>query len=114
MSFVQRGSLQTTAPVSVTSRKVSLRCRTNGSRQVVTMAGHGKFFVGGNWKCNGSLSAVDQLVSELNAGSIPGDVEVVCAPPFVYLESVKSKLGPSYSVAAQNCWTGPGGAYTGE
>lgn len=78
------------------------------------MAGHGKFFVGGNWKCNGSLESVKKLVAELNSGSIPSDVEVVCSPPFIYLDLVKSTIGPSYAVAAQNCWTGKGGAYTGE
>mmetsp|Transcript_27732 Transcript_27732/g.71370 ORF Transcript_27732/g.71370 Transcript_27732/m.71370 type:complete len:251 (-) Transcript_27732:162-914(-) len=78
------------------------------------MAGHGKFFVGGNWKCNGDGASVKTLVDELNAGSVPADVEVVCAPTFVHLDRVQATLGPSYSVAAQNCWTGPGGAFTGE
>ncbi len=79
------------------------------------MAGHGKFFVGGNWKCNGSREMVDALVAKLNSGTIPHDVEVVCAPPSLYLERVNSTIQhPTYSVAAQNCWTGKAGAYTGE
>mmetsp|Transcript_16949 Transcript_16949/g.47314 ORF Transcript_16949/g.47314 Transcript_16949/m.47314 type:complete len:299 (-) Transcript_16949:67-963(-) len=98
------------------SSPVSLRTPSHGaaSRHVVTMAGHGKFFVGGNWKCNGSVDMVATLVQDLNSGSIPANVEVVCAPPFIYLEKVMSSIGPSITVAAQNCWTGPGGAYTGE
>ena len=35
------------------------------------MAGHGKFFVGGNWKCNGTLESVKKLVSDLNAADVP-------------------------------------------
>eukprot|EP00193_Tetraselmis_chui_P002870 CAMPEP_0177768468 /NCGR_PEP_ID=MMETSP0491_2-20121128/9736_1 /TAXON_ID=63592 /ORGANISM="Tetraselmis chuii, Strain PLY429" /LENGTH=287 /DNA_ID=CAMNT_0019285275 /DNA_START=109 /DNA_END=972 /DNA_ORIENTATION=- len=94
--------------------RVSLRSRGAGGRAVVRMAGHGKFFVGGNWKCNGSPESVQTLVAELNAGSVPGDVEVVCAPPFVFLDRVQATLAPVYNVAAQNCWTTGGGAYTGE
>jgi len=85
-----------------------------GSRQAVRMAGHGRFFVGGNWKCNGDVGMVDALVKDLNSGSVPSDVEVVCAPPFLYLDRVKSSIGSSFNVSAQNCWTGKGGAFTGE
>lgn len=73
-----------------------------------------KFFVGGNWKCNGSAESITSLVDDLNAGSIPSNVDVVCAPPFVYLTQVKASLRPPYQVSAQNCWVGASGAYTGE
>lgn len=78
-------------------------------------AGTGKFFVGGNWKCNGTRESVSQLVAELNGGAITADVEVVCSPPFMYLEQVDNTIDKSkFAVAAQNCHTGKGGAYTGE
>ena len=36
------------------------------------------------------------------------------APTFVHLDAVKRSIGPSYQVAAQNCWSSKGGAFTGE
>ncbi|XP_073021245.1 triosephosphate isomerase, cytosolic [Primulina eburnea] len=75
-----------------------------------------KFFVGGNWKCNGTTEEVKKIVSTLNAGDVPSQdvVEVVISPPFVFLPVVKSSLRSDFHVAAQNCWIKKGGAYTGE
>jgi triosephosphate isomerase len=39
---------------------------------------------------------------------------VVVSPTFVHLDAVKRAIGPSYQVAAQNCWSTKGGAFTGE
>ena len=75
----------------------------------------GKFFVGGNWKSNGSKSSVAKLVEDLNAGSVPSSTEVVCAPTFVHLSYVQENLDASkFKVSAQNCWVEGEGAYTGE
>jgi triosephosphate isomerase (TIM) len=75
-----------------------------------------KFFVGGNWKCNGTREQVKKIVDTLNKGDVPSQdvVEVVVSPPFVFLPIVKSSLKPDFHVAAQNCWVKKGGAYTGE
>lgn len=75
-----------------------------------------KFFVGGNWKCNGTTEEVKKIVNTLNEGQVPSQdvVEVVVSPPFVFLPLVKSLLRPDFHVAAQNCWVKKGGAYTGE
>ncbi|KAL3838417.1 hypothetical protein ACJIZ3_023008 [Penstemon smallii] len=75
-----------------------------------------KFFVGGNWKCNGTTEEVKKIVSLLNAADVPSPdvVEVVVSPPYVFLPVVKSSLRPEFHVAAQNCWVKKGGAYTGE
>ncbi|XP_057978987.1 triosephosphate isomerase, cytosolic isoform X2 [Malania oleifera] len=75
-----------------------------------------KFFVGGNWKCNGTSEEVKKIVSTLNAAEVPPEdtVEVVVSPPFVFLAVVKSMLRPDFQVAAQNCWVKKGGAFTGE
>ncbi|KAL2940482.1 Triosephosphate isomerase cytosolic [Bienertia sinuspersici] len=75
-----------------------------------------KFFVGGNWKCNGTTGEVKKIVDTLNAGNVPSTdiVEVVLSPPYVFLPLVKSSLRPEFQVAAQNCWVKKGGAYTGE
>ncbi|KAJ8564969.1 hypothetical protein K7X08_001429 [Anisodus acutangulus] len=74
------------------------------------------FFVGGNWKCNGTSEEVKKIVSTLNAGQVPSQdvVEVVVSPPFVFLPLVKNELRPDFHVAAQNCWVKKGGAFTGE
>ncbi len=50
----------------------------------------------------------------LAAGDVPPEVEVVVAPPYVHLDAVRQSLKPEYKVAAQNCWTGKPGAFTGE
>ncbi|EEF30953.1 triosephosphate isomerase, putative [Ricinus communis] len=75
-----------------------------------------KFFVGGNWKCNGTTEEVKKIVTTLNEAEVPSDdvVEVVLSPPFVFLPLVKSLLRPDFQVAAQNCWVRKGGAFTGE
>ncbi|KAI4370600.1 hypothetical protein MLD38_018937 [Melastoma candidum] len=75
-----------------------------------------KFFVGGNWKCNGTTEEVKKIIAVLNEGQVPPPdaVEVVVSPPFVFLPLVKSSLKPQFHVAAQNCWVKKGGAFTGE
>ncbi|KAI3447982.1 hypothetical protein Pfo_004647 [Paulownia fortunei] len=91
-----------------------LTVSNKGCRGVVTMAGSGKFFVGGNWKCNGTKDSISKLVSDLNSATLESDVDVVVAPPFVYIEQVKNSLSDRIEIASQNCWTGKGGAFTGE
>ncbi|KAI5070477.1 hypothetical protein GOP47_0014820 [Adiantum capillus-veneris] len=75
-----------------------------------------KFFVGGNWKCNGTVSEVNKIVNVLNGADVPPTdvVEVVISPPFVFLPQVKAALRSDFAVAAQNAWVKKGGAYTGE
>ncbi|XP_020241944.1 triosephosphate isomerase, cytosolic-like isoform X3 [Asparagus officinalis] len=75
-----------------------------------------KFFVGGNWKCNGTTEGVKKIVTILNEAEVPSEdvVEVVVSPPFLFLPLVKSLLRSDFSVAAQNCWVRRGGAFTGE
>ncbi|KAG8495013.1 hypothetical protein CXB51_012718 [Gossypium anomalum] len=75
-----------------------------------------KFFVGGNWKCNGTTEEVKKIVTTLNEAEVPSEdvVEVVVSPPFVFLTFVKSLLRSDFHVAAQNCWVRKGGAFTGE
>ncbi|KAK7284994.1 hypothetical protein RJT34_19749 [Clitoria ternatea] len=84
------------------------------SRPVVAMAGSGKFFVGGNWKCNGTKDSISKLVSDLNSAKLEPDVDVVVAPPFLYIDQVKNSLSERIEISAQNSWVGKGGAFTGE
>jgi len=73
-----------------------------------------KFFVGGNWKCNGTVSQVDGLVSMLNQSTLSTDTEVVVCPSQVYVQGVNEKLRGDVAVGAQDCWVEGNGAYTGE
>ncbi|KAA8497169.1 Triosephosphate isomerase, cytosolic [Porphyridium purpureum] len=73
------------------------------------------FFVGGNWKCNGSKSEIKTLVESFNKDApTTSDVEVVVGAPLPYLEYTRGLLRSDWGVSAQNCWIGKGGAYTGE
>lgn len=85
-----------------------------GHRGVVTMAGTGKFFVGGNWKCNGTKDSITKLVTELNSAKLEDDVDIIVAPPFIYIDQVKNSLTDRIEISAQNSWVGKGGAFTGE
>ncbi|XP_026393787.1 triosephosphate isomerase, chloroplastic isoform X2 [Papaver somniferum] len=78
------------------------------------MAGSGKFFVGGNWKCNGTKESISKLVSDLNSVKLEADVDVVVSPPFVYIDQVKNSLTDRIEISGQNSWIGKGGAFTGE
>jgi triosephosphate isomerase len=75
-----------------------------------------RFFVGGNWKCNGNRDSIQTLSEALNKGnSVAGTgVEVVVAPPAAYADYTRYLLRPDFEVAYQNCWTGGAGAFTGE
>ncbi|KAI7837786.1 hypothetical protein COHA_008415 [Chlorella ohadii] len=83
-------------------------------RMTIVARGSGRFFIGGNWKCNGTIDSVTQLVKDLNAGSVPSTVEIVVSPTFVHLDMVKRTLRAPFQVAAQDCWVSKGGAFTGE
>ncbi|KAL7712672.1 Triosephosphate isomerase [Entamoeba marina] len=80
-----------------------------------------KFFIGGNWKCNGTVSSVETLTNGVAASvdaTLAEKVEVVIGVPFVYLSKVQALLdahpnGKNIAVSAQNAWT-KSGAYTGE
>jgi len=78
------------------------------------MAEHRKFFVGGNWKLNGTKASIDEIVKGLNEKGLNPNTEVVVAPPAVYLSYVREKLDKHIGVAAQNSYKVEKGAFTGE
>ncbi|KRX56776.1 Triosephosphate isomerase [Trichinella nativa] len=73
-----------------------------------------KFFVGGNWKMNGDSKSIEEYIKLLNDNTLPGNVEIVIAPPFVYLERIRKQLKPAVGLSAQNCYKVEKGAFTGE
>ncbi|GFH13409.1 uncharacterized protein HaLaN_09288, partial [Haematococcus lacustris] len=76
-----------------------------------------KFFVGGNWKANGTLASIMRLCQDLNQGASTfktKDVDVIVSPTMVHLGKVRSLLDTHYQVASQNVALKGLGAYTGE
>lgn len=75
--------------------------------------------VAGNWKMNMSYEDGQALVSEiihLYKEEANSEVEVIIAPPAIYLQSFYSLISKekSFSLSAQNCHTEKKGAFTGE
>uniref|UniRef100_A0A4D5R9B0 Triosephosphate isomerase n=1 Tax=Scolopendra viridis TaxID=118503 RepID=A0A4D5R9B0_SCOVI len=73
-----------------------------------------KFFVGGNWKMNGTKESIGEIRDFLKAGPLDPNTEVVCGVPAIYLEYSKQILPSEVQLAAQNCYKVPKGAFTGE
>lgn len=55
-----------------------------------------------------------ELAKFLNQADIDTSVEIVIAPPTIYLLPLKECLRPEIKIAAQNCYVKDQGAYTGE
>ncbi len=78
-----------------------------------------KKIVAGNWKMNKGPEEALKLTSEIVnmvKDEVRSDVQVVIAPPYLYLASLKKMTADAsnISLAAQNCHTESAGAYTGE
>ena len=78
-----------------------------------------KKIVAGNWKMNKTKSEasslVDDVLNALEKNTLDETIEIVFAPPFVYLTDVSEKCQKGqFKVAAQNCSEFDSGAYTGE
>ncbi|TVY38688.1 Triosephosphate isomerase [Lachnellula subtilissima] len=73
-----------------------------------------QFFVGGNFKMNGSVETIKKIISYLNEAKLDPKTEVVIAPPSLYLLLTREHLNPGIEVAAQNVFDKPNGAFTGE
>lgn len=73
------------------------------------------FFVGGNFKMNGSKASIKTIVENINNSSIPSNVEVVLCPPAPYLSyTADLNKQANVQVGAQNCYPKASGAFTGE
>uniref|UniRef100_A0A646QF27 Triosephosphate isomerase n=1 Tax=Hemiscolopendra marginata TaxID=943146 RepID=A0A646QF27_9MYRI len=73
-----------------------------------------KFFVGGNWKMNGTKESIGEIRDFLKAGPLDPNTEVVCGVPAIYLEYSRQILPSEIQLAAQNCYKVAKGAFTGE
>ncbi|EWC48539.1 triosephosphate isomerase [Drechslerella stenobrocha 248] len=80
-----------------------------------------KFFVGGNFKANGSIKSIQGILDNLNnakldpnTGMLPLPAPVVISPPSIFLLTTAEKASNGIKVAAQNVFDKPDGAWTGE
>ncbi|KAI0087163.1 Triosephosphate isomerase [Irpex rosettiformis] len=74
-----------------------------------------QFFVGGNFKLNPATRVAKQnLINILNKADIDSNVEVVIAPPAIYLIPVLEAVRKDIKVSAQNSYIKKSGAFTGE
>ncbi|KAF1933129.1 Triosephosphate isomerase [Didymella exigua CBS 183.55] len=73
-----------------------------------------QFFIGGNFKMNGSIESIKKIVQNLNDAKLDSNAEVVIAPPALYLLLTREHLRKGIEVAAQNVYDKPNGAFTGE
>ena len=70
--------------------------------------------IAGNWKMNGNLQSVTELVEGIKAGDA-GKAELAVFPPAVFLMKVGGMLADSkIALGAQNICDQEAGAYTGE
>ncbi len=72
--------------------------------------------VAGNWKMNGSLESIGQLVAAISQGVSEGtEAEVLLCPPYVYVAELAGLLEKTdIRLGAQNVSHLESGAYTGE
>jgi triosephosphate isomerase (TIM) len=74
-----------------------------------------RILVAGNWKLNGSLQSVRQLVADIKAGLGDLKADVAVCPPYVYIPEVAQLLkGSSLGYGAQDVSDQTSGAFTGE
>ncbi|MCJ1288682.1 triosephosphate isomerase [Xylographa carneopallida] len=73
-----------------------------------------QFFVGGNFKMNGTIKSITSIIENLNTAKLDEKTEVVIAPPALYLLLAREHLREGIEVAAQNIFDKPNGAFTGE
>ncbi|MDO6446422.1 triose-phosphate isomerase [Colwellia sp. 1_MG-2023] len=75
--------------------------------------------VAANWKMNGNLSLINEMITGLNAIELAENVDVVVCPSFPYLASFtdiarRESLQKSIHLGSQNVSEHQSGAYTGE
>ena len=61
-----------------------------------------------------SIEEAIRLVKNILAATLPKNLELIFAPPFVYLDTIKKNFNKEIKLAAQNIGWGERGAYTGE
>ncbi|RAL14561.1 triose-phosphate isomerase TPI1 [Aspergillus homomorphus CBS 101889] len=73
-----------------------------------------QFFVGGNFKMNGTAESITAIIKNLNEAKLDESAEVVISPPSLYLLTAREAVSDKIGVASQNVFDKPNGAFTGE
>ncbi|GMF77740.1 unnamed protein product [Aspergillus oryzae] len=75
-----------------------------------------QFFVGGNFKMNGTAESITAIIKNLNEAKLDETTEVVVSPPALYLTLAQQVADEKKKVAvsSQNVFDKPNGAFTGE
>lgn len=74
-----------------------------------------KPWVGGNWKCNGTVASITALSDALNKVAFDTKaVDVVICPSPIHMTTARSLLNDKFIIASQNVSKTGNGAYTGE
>ncbi|EDQ90422.1 uncharacterized protein MONBRDRAFT_24180 [Monosiga brevicollis MX1] len=73
-----------------------------------------RFFVGGNWKLNGSRASIQELLEAWGKADLDKSVEVVISPPAVYADFLRANMPAEFGLALQNVYKEGSGAFTGE
>lgn len=68
--------------------------------------------VAGNWKMNGSLGALKELLGIAEAAREAAGVDVLVCPPFTLLSAAVTRSG-GIAIGAQDCHAADSGAHTG-
>lgn len=69
--------------------------------------------VAGNWKMNGSIAALRELVPMAEAARRATGVDVTICPPFTLIAPAVTRAAGALSVGAQDCHPAQSGAHTG-
>lgn len=72
------------------------------------------FFVGGNFKMNGSAASIKDIAVNLEKAKLDPNTEIIVAPPYIYLNFARETFPSNIQIAAQNVFDKANGAYTGE
>ena len=67
----------------------------------------------GNWKMNGSVAQLRQLVTIADAAQKSGGVDVAVCPPFTLISPAVTRSGGRLTIGAQDCHGEDSGAHTG-
>jgi triosephosphate isomerase (TIM) len=75
-----------------------------------------RMIIAGNWKMNTSLAEAVKLAGQLRESLAPLEtIERILIPPFPWIVPVHDQVqGSGLKVGAQNCYSEPKGAFTGE
>ncbi|CAE7619369.1 TPIP1, partial [Symbiodinium microadriaticum] len=79
------------------------------------MSNSRRCLIGGNWKCNGTVAEVNEMIRLLNGVDVPSTSEVVIGVPAIHLANCKANFKPDIAVSSEDVSVRSGfGAYTGE